>query len=320
MRAAITANDLRLTNRAIDIQQHYVPPSLARAYRKAGTGHADQREVTELELRLEEMDESSIEYALLSVPVWDRYDRSSSDAASAVAEWNDELLDAASSHADWFGVLVTLPLPFTDAAIAELERVRGHPLVRGVILHATTSRWTLDQPQIEPVLEAIASAGLPVMVHPSEEELARDPAFAEWGIGYWLAPVVETSLAVGRLMLGGALDRVPTLILIVPHLGGVLPYLAQRAVDLSGTGVADADVLHYLRTRCLFDNCSYYAPALDCAVAAVGADRIMVGSDYPFRGALGRAVANILGSSLSASDQATILSGTARTFGLGPSI
>lgn len=303
---------------AIDVQQHFVPPSLARAYRDAGTGHADRPEVTDLELRLDEMTEGSIDYALLSVPVWDRYDRTRDEAVSAVAVWNDELLAAADEHADRFGVLVTLPLPFGDAAVAELERVRAHPLTRGVVVHATTSRWTLEQPELEPVFAAAADAGLPVMVHPSEEVLARDPAFADWRIGYWLAPVVETSLAVGRLMLSGLLDRVQSLVLIVPHLGGVLPYLAQRAADLSGNGDAEADVLSYLRTRCVFDNCSYYGPAFDCAVATVGPERIVVGSDYPFRGAMRRAVDDVRSSSLTPAEQALVLDGTARALGFAP--
>jgi aminocarboxymuconate-semialdehyde decarboxylase len=303
---------------AIDIQQHFVPPSLARAYADAGTGHADRREVTELELRLAEMTGASVDYALLSVPVWDRYDRRRDEAVAAVEAWNDETIEAANAHAGRFGVLATLPLPHADAAIAELERVRRESAVRGVVLHATTSRWTLDAPELEPVLVAIAEAGLPAMVHPSEEHLARDPVFADWRIGFWLAPVIETSLAVGRLMLSGVLDRASSLVLIVPHLGGVLPYLAQRAADLSGSGDADADVLHYLRTRCLFDNCSYHAPALACAIETVGAERIMVGSDYPFRGAMRRAVDDIEASGLSEAQQASILHGTATACGLGP--
>jgi aminocarboxymuconate-semialdehyde decarboxylase len=305
---------------AVDIQQHLVPPSLARAYRDAGTGHANRREVTELELRLAEMDEASVDYALLSVPVWDRYDRTQDEAESAAATWNDELLAAADVYANRFGVLVTLPLPYTDAAVRELARVRAHPLTRGIVVHATTSRWTLEQRELEPVFAEAAEARLPVLVHPSEEVLARDPAFDAWRIGYWLAPVVETSLAVGRMMLSGLLDRVPSLVLIVPHLGGVLPYLAQRAVDLSGTGDAEADVLSYLRTRCVFDNCSYYGPAFDCAVETVGADRIVVGSDYPFRGPMVRAVDDVHSSRLAPADRDLILEGTARRLGLAPAV
>jgi predicted TIM-barrel fold metal-dependent hydrolase len=307
----------RPTDLAIDVQQHFVPPSLARSYRTAGIGHADRADVTDLSLRLAEMDDGEIDYALLSVPVWDRYDRTRKEAAAAVAEWNDELLAAASEHEGRFGVLVTLPFPYEDAALRELERVRSHPLAQGVVAHATTSRWTLDEPALEPVLAAIADAGFPVLIHPSEEVLARDPAFADWKIGYWLGPVVETSLAVGRLMLSGVLDRIPSLVLIIPHLGGVLPYVAQRAADLSGTGAAENDVLHYLRTRCVLDNCSYYEPAFEAALATVGAVRIVVGSDYPYRGPMGRAVADVRGARLSTADQDAILWANAERLGLG---
>jgi aminocarboxymuconate-semialdehyde decarboxylase len=87
-------------------------------------------------------------------------------------------------------------------------------------------------------------------------------------------------------------------------------------VDLSATGDAEHDVLHYLRNRCLLDSCSYHPPALDCAVATVSAERIMLGSDFPFRGPIKRATDDIGGSALGEADRAAILRGNAVRAGL----
>jgi aminocarboxymuconate-semialdehyde decarboxylase len=102
-------------------------------------------------------------------------------------------------------------------------------------------------------------------------------------------------------MLSGMLDRVPDLTLIIPHLGGVLPYLAQRLIDQSGRGDADHDLLYYLRRRIYLDTCSFHEPALVCAQDTVGTERIVIGSDYPFRGPITRCMDDIATLRLTAS-------------------
>jgi len=81
---------------------------------------------------------------------------------------------------------------------------------------------------------------------------------------------------------------------VVPHPGGFLPYVVQRMADF-GRGDAEHDLEHYLRTRVHLDTCSYHPPAMRCAVDTVGADRLVLGSDYPFRGPQQRAVDDVRG-------------------------
>ena len=103
----------------------------------------------------------------------------------------------------------------------------------------------------------------------------------------------SSTAGAARFMLSGMLDRLPDLIVIVPHLGGTLPYLAQRLVDQNGRGEAEHNILEYLQTRIWLDSCSYHPPALKCALETVGPDRILLGSDYPFRGSVARAVDDV---------------------------
>jgi predicted TIM-barrel fold metal-dependent hydrolase len=113
-------------------------------------------------------------------------------------------------------------------------------------------------------------------------------------------------------MLSGVLDRIPGLTLVIPHLGGVLPYLAQRLVDQSGPADAEHDLLYYLRERAYLDTCSFHQPALACAQSTVGTGRLVLGSDYPFRGPIARCVDDIAGLRLAAPEQAAIMHGNAR--------
>jgi predicted TIM-barrel fold metal-dependent hydrolase len=96
----------------------------------------------------------------------------------------------------------------------------------------------------------------------------------------------ETTAAVTRLILGGALDRFPGLRLMVAHAGGVLPYVAAR-LDACVVGDAHSPVRlrhepsSYLR-RLYFDAIGYKAPTLALLIALVGVDRVMFGTDHPF--------------------------------------
>jgi aminocarboxymuconate-semialdehyde decarboxylase len=185
-----------------------------------------------------------------------------------------------------------------------------------VILFAASEHWTLDLPELQEVYESIAAAGMTAMLHPGADQFVRLPVRSDWNLGINLGAVFESSTAVARLMLSGMLDRVPDLTLVIPHLGGVLPYLAQRSIDQSGSGAAQHDMLHYLRERCLLDSCSYYPPALTCAIETVTADRVLLGTDYPYRGSIIRGIEDIARSELAEDVKDAILAGNAQRVGL----
>jgi aminocarboxymuconate-semialdehyde decarboxylase len=214
------------------------------------------------------------------------------DTADLVRICNDEMIAAVAAEDAYASTMITLPWDDPRAARAEIERVGANPAVSAVIVHVGLEQTRLvDEPDLEPVYRAIAGHGLPLFVHPVQE--APPNGMAQWFLSNVLASPMATSLAAARLMLSGMLDRVPDLTLIIPQLGGTLPYLAQRLADQSGKGNAEHDVPCYLRTRTYFDTCSFHAPALDCAIATVGADQLLLGSDFPFRGPVRRAVEGV---------------------------
>ena len=274
---------------------HYIltsqpPDSPARAFGCRGT----------------QLREAGLDLAVISVPAV--VFRTPELSIQAAHDSNEELLAAARSDPNHFRVMASLPVPLVDACLAELERLASDPLVSALILPAVTAEWGLDDEQLRPLWAAIADAGLPAMLHPSQEPWPR--GLRKWRLGAAIGVPVETSLAALRLILSGLLDDFPTLDIIVPQLGGVLPYLTQRLID-RGRGDARRDVDHYLRDRVYYDNNSYHPPALRCALDTVGANRIMLGSDYPFRGTLAQCVGDVTHADLDTGQRKAVLSGTA---------
>ena len=306
----------------IDTHSHYLPPSLYEAMNAYTAKDATFARLNALMLsqgpdaklrnaasRLAEMDAAEVAISVLSFPPPGLQFGSQENAARQARAANDELIAAAENAPGRFYVEVGLPLPFVEESIAELNRVASHRLVRGICLMTDSATWTLDEPRFDPIYARAGELGFPIMLHPSLE--ACPAAFGQWALTASLAPMVSSSLSALRLILSGTLDRVPNFTPIVPHLGGVIPYLSQRIDDLSGRGAATHALIHYLRTRLYYDTCSFHPPALRCACETVGTGRLMLGSDYPFRGAIERCVVDLEASDLSVEEKRAIAATTA---------
>ena len=307
----------------IDTHSHWMPPvhldavhellrdqpALARDYAgMLSTAQQPDAPLVALERRVEEMDECGIDISVISLPPPAATFGAPAAAAGLAAAANDAMLEAAERHPGRFSILVALPLPYADASLAELERVASHPLAQGVSALTNAETWSLDEPRFEELWARVAALDLPLALHPAFD--CRPAKFTDWTIGGSLHAVMSSSLGVARLVMSGMLDRVPTLDVLVPHLGGVIPYLAQRFVDM-GRGAADYEMAHYLRERLYLDTWSYHPPAFRCALDTAGFERLVLGTDYPFRGALRRAVDDVVANAPTAAARTAILGRTA---------
>lgn len=289
----------------VDTHTHYVPPpyrsallhqavrdpSFAAQHRLRLLSAADpSAAANSADQRLEDMAVAGVDHAVLSLPPPAATFGTEREAAAVARAANDGLLEVARASEGRLSVLLSLPLPHREQGLAELSRTAGDPLVSGVQVLTTGAERGLAPDASEHVLTAAAEAGLPVVLHPAVEP--QPPVYGAWLLEASLAPLASSTVSFARLVLSGLLDRVPSLQLVVPHLGGYLPYVVQRVADF-GRGDAAHDLAHYLRERVYLDTCSYHPPAMRCAVDTVGAERLVLGSDYPFRGAQGRAVADV---------------------------
>jgi aminocarboxymuconate-semialdehyde decarboxylase len=260
--------------------------------------------------RLPVMDAAGIDVSVLSLAPPAAVFADASAAADAFSGANDEFIAACAHAPDRFVVLAGLPLPHVEESIAELERLRAFPQVRGVCVGVDSVYHAPDRLDLDALLHVVEDAGYLFVVHPAGLESGPNSSLADFGLAPALGGMVWTSVVGLRLALSGALDRFPKLDVVVPHLGGVIPYLTQRLIDQT-TSEAEHDVNHYITQRLYYDTCSFHPPALRCAVDTVGAERIMLGSDYPFRGELRRCVDDVSATDFSDEQKAILLGGTA---------
>lgn len=275
-----------------DVQTHYVGPEAARLLvkyvRNGGILHGlgsrlDARDpMLGLDARLAAMDAAGVAVSVLSfAPLGGIADDGLRAELCSAA--NDALLEACRRHPQRFVAAAALPLPDNAASLRELRRIGGAPALRAVQVVAQTTDYQPDRPDMEALFAAVAAAGLPVLIHPAAGVADLSPHFEPYGLSSGMHAMVSHALVGARIIQSGMMDRIEGLELILTHLGGVLPFLIER-LDSRHQGPTLHAPSHYLRSRVTVDNCGYPAgPALRCALEVFGADRIVIGSDWPSR-------------------------------------
>ena len=277
------------------------------------TGPAGPRYV-DLDARLEAMDEQGVAVHAMSLsqPMAYWAGRDLGERLSIV--YNDQLAIAHTAHPDRLIGLATLPMQAPDLAVREVARAAALPGVRGVYMATRVLEKELSDPAFFPVYEAIEALGLPVFLHPvfviGHERLEKHY------LTNLLGNPFESAIAAAHLIFGGVLDRFPKLDIVLPHAGGAFPWLVGR---LNRGWEKRADLKHiahspleYLR-RFHYDTIGYSDPVVEYLVRNVGADRILMGSDYCFPVAYEQPVKVVVDNSLlAAGDRHAILEGNAR--------
>ena len=180
--------------------------------------------------------------------------------------------------------LATVPLPHPELAAEELRFAVGSLGLRGAMIDPNALGRPLGDRAFDPFWRAAVDVGAPVMLHPFLLEAVE--RFGRHYLHNLVGYPFETTLAAASLILGGTLDRFPTLEIVLVHGGGFLPYHIGR-FDRGHTtrpeARADGAALPsgYLR-RFHYDSLVQFAPALEYLVGVVGADRVLLGSDHPF--------------------------------------
>jgi predicted TIM-barrel fold metal-dependent hydrolase len=197
---------------------------------------------------------------------------------------NDYVAEAIQLHPDRLAGIACLPWQNTEEALAEMDRAADQLKLCGVMLFSNIDGQPVDEPQFEPIFAQAEAKGLPIVIHPT---------FPSWGAAirdYMMIPMmgfqVDSSFALLRLILSGMLERHPRLKIVMPHVGGVLPYMIGRIdyqtekMGRKPEHIIDAPS-EYLK-RVYFDTCSPSAPAIKFAIDFIGAQRTLFGSDHPW--------------------------------------
>ncbi|MGH8871444.1 MAG: amidohydrolase family protein [Acidimicrobiia bacterium] len=239
---------------------------------------------TDPETRLADMDAMGVDTQLVALTPFHYFYWADADLASTVASLqNERIAEVASFSPDRFVGVGTLPLAHPEAAVAEVKRVTdlGFPAVE---IGADVNGVDLDDPGFEPVWETLEQSGLVVIIHPAGFTEARRMS------DYYLVNVIgiplSTTLAVTRMILGGVFERHPGLRMLLVHGGGYLPFYWARtdhAFRHRPEMRAHIDRLpsEYL-TGFHFDMTVFDPDLVEHLVTRFGADRVLLGTDYPF--------------------------------------
>jgi 2,3-dihydroxybenzoate decarboxylase len=280
--------------RKIALEEHFLSPGFE-DYWLPTMGNVDQKAVSGLlarlkdfgDMRIAAMDSGGIARAVLSVSgPGVQAERDAATARRRAAEANDFLAGEVAKRADRYSGFGHLPMQEGVAAAAELERCIRDLKFCGVMINGHTNGQYLDHPSLFPFWERVEATGAVVYIHPTDP-VSPSPALAgveglrratwEWGF--------ETGSHALRLVFSGLFDRFPRAKVALGHLGETLPYLLWRfdsRAKLYGVklGKKPSD---YIRQNFIVTTSGMSSTEpLNCALAALGNDRVMFAADYPF--------------------------------------
>ena len=286
----------------IDFHNHYYPPKYMAAlqsgassvrvtvdkdgnpnlhypgdYNIAVRGHHD------LAYRQDVLDTHGVTMQVVTLTTPGTHVETPADAARLASLVNDEFKEAVDMRGQHFAALATLPLNDPRAALKEFQRATGELGLRGAMLFSNINGVALSDERFWPLYEAANDIGAVLYIHPAH------PANVDMMQEYWLMPLCgflfDTTLAAASLVFNGVPERFPKIRWALCHLGGAIPYLAER-LDRGFHAFEDCRAKiqrppsTYLK-EFYYDTVNFDQGALKLAIDFAGADHILAGSDYP---------------------------------------
>jgi len=227
---------------------------------------------------------------------------------------NDSYAELIATHPTRFKGFASIPMDAGEDALRELHRAIEELKLNGVILLSNIGGKPLTSPQYREFFAEANRMKLCIFLHPMLP--ANADAFREYVLGPIIGFPFDTSLAVARMCYDGMFEEFPGIRWIIGHLGGAVPYLMER-MDNGFRDFADCrakiDKLpsYYLK-QLYYDTVSFSPHTLTMVRNMVGADHMVMGSDYPhLLGSIDRAVTSIESLEISTEEKNQIFSGTA---------
>ena len=286
----------------IDVHNHYYPPRYIEALQRGpshvritvdaqgnpllhypGDFNVAVRGHRDIDYRAEVLEREGVATQVISLTTPGTHVEVPARAVQLAQLVNDEFADVASRYGSRFIPYATLPLNDAAASARELERCLTELRFPGAMLFSNVNGIMLDDERFDDVYAVADRHGAVLHIHPT------NPVSVEQMQRYWLMPLVgflfDTTLAAASLVFSGKVARYPRIRWVLSHLGGAIPYLAER-LDRGFRAFPecrehiDRPPSTYLQ-QFYYDTVNFDADAIRLALAFAGADHILAGSDYP---------------------------------------
>lgn len=287
--------------RIIDFHNHYYPPAYLDALRSGpsnvrvtedragnpvihypGDYNVAVRGHRDIDYRAAVLEEEGVERQVITLTTPGTHVETPARATELARLVNDAFADVVRRH-HHFSALATLPLNDPAASARELERALTELALPGAMLFSNVNGQPLSDESFWPVYEVANQHGAILHIHPT------NPHNVEAMEQYWLMPLVgflfDTTLAAASLVFSGVPRRFPRIRWVLSHLGGAIPYLAER-LDRGFEAFRECRVhidrrpSEYLK-EFYYDTVNFDPDALTLAIKFAGSDHILAGSDYP---------------------------------------
>jgi aminocarboxymuconate-semialdehyde decarboxylase len=235
---------------------------------------------------------------------------------------NEALERVVGAHGGRVAALGVVPLQDPVLGAEELREVRRRGVLAGVEVSASVRGRYLGDPIFEPFWAAADETGAVVFIHPTTRGFC-DRVFAEHYLWNTVGNPFETTVVAAQLVMAGVTERHPTLRIMLAHGGGAILALRGRLAHAHGfQPEARADLtespLDSIR-RFYFDTVTHDSPVLVSLIEFAGAERVLLGSDYPFDMADPDPVGRVRSLGLEPAAERAILAGNAsRLFAAEP--
>jgi predicted TIM-barrel fold metal-dependent hydrolase len=264
----------------IDVHAHYYPPELVRRMGELGRDMTRAVQVTcecPIHQRVELLDSVGVDTQVLSMGAQQPYFEDRDKACLAARFANDLYQDTVARFGGRFAAFGCVPLPHVAAAVEEVAYCLDELRMAGINLGCSVAGRALEEAEFEPLWAELNRRRAVVFLHPVA---LGGPLLDLPGLPMWLGSRFEDTVAAVRLVISGLTARFPDVKIIVPHLGGTIPFMWGRLADYSNRGMGESP--QQALKRFYYDTVNNTPAALRCAVEVLGPERIMLGTDFPY--------------------------------------
>ena len=274
-----------------------------------------QPAMTDVKKRLEDMDRAGVDVAVISLSTPNVFFTTGERQPFVARMMNDAYAETRAAHPTRFRCFASIPMDNPDEALKELDRAINTLKLNGVVLLSNIGGKALTSPQYRPFFQEANRMKLCIFLHP-KLPLASEP-YQEYVLGPIIGFPADTTLAVARMCFDGMFKDFPDIRWIIGHAGGAIPYLMERMDsgwrDFAETKVKIDQLPSTYLKKLYYDTVTFSPHNLRTLRDMVGADHMLMGSDYPhLLGSIEKSVTSIEAMPIPEAEKAHVFSGTAR--------